>query len=170
MTPLTDRAARGFADRLANHAAADGLSPIAGRLFATFLLSDRPQSLDALAATLGVSKASVSTEARHLFERGIVERVSVAGDRRDYYELAPDFFAQVIRARVARWRRIQRLVADMRESSPALPAAVRDRFASIDDIHAAVVPEIEAALERWERTSRAGKSGSKAPPRRRRSA
>src|SRR6185437_12880307 len=105
MMPLNDRAARGFADRLANHAAADGLSPIAGRLFATFLLSDRPQSLDALAAALGVSKASVSTEARHLFERGIVERVSVAGDRRDYYELAPDFFAQVIRARVARWPR-----------------------------------------------------------------
>jgi DNA-binding transcriptional regulator GbsR (MarR family) len=169
MTTLNDRAARGFADRLANAAAADGLSPIAGRLFATFLLSDHPQSLDALAATLGVSKASVSTEARHLFERGIVERVSVAGDRRDYYELAPDFFAQVIRARVARWRRIQRLVADMRESSPALSAAVRDRFASIDDIHDAVVPEIEAALDRWERATRA-KPGSKTSSRRRRTA
>ena len=47
MTLLTDRAARGFADRLANAAAADGLSPIAGRLFAVFLLSDQPQSLDA---------------------------------------------------------------------------------------------------------------------------
>ena len=170
MTLLTDRAARGFADRLANAAAADGLSPIAGRLFAVFLLSDQPQSLDALAATLGVSKASVSTEARHLFERGIVERVSVAGDRRDYYELAPDFFAQVIRARVVRWRRIQRLVADMRESSTTLSAAVRDRFASIDDIHDAVVPEIEAALDRWERTARSGKSSAKTPSRRRRSA
>ena len=170
MTLLTDRAARGFADRLANAAAADGLSPIAGRLFAVFLLSDQPQSLDALAATLGVSKASVSTEARHLFERGIVERVSVAGDRRDDYELAPDFFSQGIRARVVRWRRIQRLVADMRESSTTLSAAVRDRFASIDDIHDTVVPEIEAALDRWERTARSGKSSAKTPSRRRRSA
>jgi hypothetical protein len=76
----------------------------------------------------------------------------------------------VIRARVVRWRRIQRLVADMRESSTALSASVRDRFASIDDIHDAVVPEIEAALDRWERAARAGKSGSKTPSRRRRSA
>ena len=170
MTTLTDRAARAFADRMANAAAADGLSPIAGRLFAVFLLSDAPQSLDALAATLRVSKASVSTEARHLFERGIVERVSVAGDRRDYYELAPDFFAQVIRARVARWRRIQRLVADMRDSSPALSTAVRERFASIDDIHAVVVPEIEAALDEWERASRARRTIAKPAARRRRTA
>jgi DNA-binding transcriptional regulator GbsR (MarR family) len=170
MATISDRAAHTFADRMAHAAAADGLSPIAGRLFATLLLSDGPQSLDALAATLGVSKASISTESRHLFERAIVERVSIPGDRRDYYELAPDFFGQVIRARVARWRRIQRLVTDMRDASTSLPAAVRDRFDSIDDIHAVVVPEIEAALDRWERAERARKPAAKSTARRRRSA
>ncbi len=150
--------------------AADGLSPIAGRLFATLLLSDAPRSLDALADELGVSKASVSTDARRLFERGIVERVTLPGDRRDYYELAADFFAQIIRARVARWRRIQNLAGDMRRGSQNLPPVVRARFTSIDEIHSFVIDRIDSALSDWERAGRSPKTGTKAPPRRRRSA
>ena len=115
-----DRAQRMFIDRLGDAAEADGLSPIAGRLFALLMLAAEPQSLDELAEALGVSKASVSTDARRLLDRGIVERTRRTGDRRDFYELAPDFFARVIRARVARWRRIQQLVDDVRVDSTAL--------------------------------------------------
>jgi DNA-binding transcriptional regulator GbsR (MarR family) len=165
-----NRAGRRFADQMGHAAAADGLSPIAGRLFATLMLSDEPKSLDALADELGVSKASVSTDARRLFERGIVERVTVAGDRRDYYELAPDFFAQVIRARVGRWRRIQNLVGAMRESVPGLSPLVRQRFASIDEIQTSVVDRIDLALTEWERVAhrRAAAARSDAKPARRR--
>ena len=99
-----------FVDRMGHGAESDGLSPIAGRLFGLLLISEAPLSLDDLAEALGVSKASISTEARRLLDRGIVERVSARGDRRDYYELAPDFFAQVIRSRVARWRKLHDLV------------------------------------------------------------
>lgn len=152
---LPDPAARRFADRMGHATAADGLAPIAGRLFAALLLSDEPRSLDALADELGVSKASVSTEARRLFERGIVERVTVPGDRRDYYELAPDFFAQVIRARLARWRRLQHLIDDMRDASPALSPVVKQRFASVDELHDTVIDRIEIALDAWERAQHA---------------
>src|SRR5437016_3994628 len=126
MTRRMDRPRRTFVDRMGHAAEADGLSPIAGRLFATLLLSDEPRSLDELAAALGVSKASVSTDARRLLERGVVERASKPGDRRDYYELAPDFYAQTVRSRLARWRRMQQLVGVVRESAPDLPQAARD--------------------------------------------
>src|SRR5215470_18994648 len=97
-----DRAQRMFIDRLGDAAEADGLSPIAGRLFALLMLAPEPQSLDELADTLGVSKASVSTDARRLLDRGIVERITRTGDRRDYYELAPDFYARIIHNRIDR--------------------------------------------------------------------
>jgi len=145
-----DRAQRTFVDRLGQAAGADGLSPIAGRLFALLLLADEPRSLDELAEALGVSKASVSTDARRLLERGIVERVTRAGDRRDYYELAPDFFARIIRARFARWRRIHQLLGDLRDESAALPRAALDRFAAIDALHAAVIDRADAALDAWQ--------------------
>src|SRR5262252_4482875 len=145
-----DKAQRTFIDRLGDAAEADGLSPIAGRLFALLLLAPEPQSLDELAGTLGVSKASVSTDARRLLDRGIVERTRRTGDRRDFYELAPDFFARVIRARVARWRRIQQLVDTVRDESDALSAPARERFDAIDAIQSAVIDRVDDALAAWE--------------------
>ncbi|MGE5101480.1 MAG: GbsR/MarR family transcriptional regulator [Deltaproteobacteria bacterium] len=163
-----DRTQQIFVDRMGHAAETNGLSPIAGRLFAMLLLSDAPRSLDDIAASLDVSKASVSTEARRLLERGVIERVRRAGDRRDYYELAPDFFAQIVQRRVEQWRRIQALVTTMRETSSTLPPVVRERFASIDEIHAEVVDRIDAALADWR--SRARKRSLTAAPRRRRTA
>ena len=146
-----DRAQQVFISRLGHAAETDGLSPIAGRLFALLLLSEAPRSLDDVADALEVSKASVSTEARRLLERGIIERVRHPGDRRDYYELAPDFFAQTIQSRVAKWRRIQALADGMRETSRNLPSTVRERLASIDEIHAAVIDRVDEALADWRR-------------------
>ena len=157
-----------FVGRMGHAAETNGLSPIAGRLFALLLLSDAPRSLDDIAAGLEVSKASVSTEARRLVERGVVERTRRAGDRRDYYELAPDFFAQIVESRIEQWRRIQTLVTSMRETSNNLPPLVRERFASIDEIHAGVIDQIDSALAQWR--GRARKRAMTAASRRRRSA
>jgi len=143
-----------FINKMGQAAEVDGMSPIAGRLFATLLLSPEPRSLDELAAAIGVSKASISTDARRLLDRGIVERVTHAGDRRDYYELAPDFFARAIRNRIDSWRRTHQLVGTMRASSRELPPVVRDRIASIDDVHTFVIARVDAALAEWERRER----------------
>ena len=145
-----DRARRTFIDRMGQATEADGLSPIAGRLFAALLLSEQPRSLDDLAEELAVSKASVSTEARRLLDRGIVDRVPTPGDRRDYYELTPDFYARVIRNRLERWRRIQSQVDAVRSESADLGPVVRDRIASIGDINADVITQVEEALAAWE--------------------
>jgi DNA-binding transcriptional regulator GbsR (MarR family) len=144
-----DSAFTAFIDRMGIVAEHDGMSPIAGRLFALLLLADHPQSLDDLADTLGVSKASVSTDARRLLERGIVERVARAGDRRDYYELAPDFFARIIEVRVARWRRMQRLANDVRDQAASLSPTVARRIDAIDDVEASIILPLEQSLEQW---------------------
>src|SRR4051812_43412144 len=128
---------------------ADGLSRIAGRLFGALLLAEEPRSLDGLADSLGVSKASASVEARPLLERGVAERVGRPGDRRDYYQLAPDFFERVIRRRVARWSSLHALVSEMRRTAPPRSAVVRERFAHLDDFHAFVVSRVEEALADW---------------------
>jgi len=163
-----DRSQQLFIGRMGHAAETNGLSPIAGRLFATLLLADEPRSLDDLAAALEVSKASVSTEARRRVERAVIERIRRAGDRRDYYELAPDFFAQIVQSRVEQWRRIQSLTATMRETPGGLSPIVRQRFASIDEIHAGVIDRIDAALANWR--SQARKRALSVPTRRRRSA
>jgi DNA-binding transcriptional regulator GbsR (MarR family) len=139
-----------FVERMGIAAEADGLSPIASRLFAVLLLADGPLSLDELAATLAVSKASVSTDARRLLDRGVVERITHAGDRRDYYELAADSFARIIRSRIDRWRRMQALIADLRAHAEQLSGAAEDRLQALEEVHTFVVDQLETALTEWE--------------------
>lgn len=151
------RATGRFIEQVGLNAEADGLSRIAGRLFGALLLSDAPRSLDELAEQLAVSKASVSTDARRLLERGVVERIGKPGDRKDYYQLAPDFLVRVIRHRVSRWRALHDLGVEMRRTSPNQPAAVRERLDYLDAIHEFVLERIDDALEEWE--SRSGPRG-----------
>jgi DNA-binding MarR family transcriptional regulator len=151
----TSRAEDRFVDRMGEFAERDGLSRIAGRLFGRLLLSAAPRSLDDLAAELGVSKASVSTDARRLLDRGIAERTRRPGDRRDYYHLAPDFFGQLVRRRVERWEAIHDLVVDLRATMGVAPGAapapeVAARLAYLDDVHTLVVERVRQALDEWE--------------------
>lgn len=67
---------------------ADGLPRIAGRLAGLFLVEGGPISFSELADRLQASRGSVSTNTRLLVERGIIERVSLPGERQDYFQLA----------------------------------------------------------------------------------
>jgi DNA-binding MarR family transcriptional regulator len=125
------------------------------------MLSDEPKSLDELAATLGVSKASVSIEARRLLERGVVARVGRPADRKDYYVLATDFFSRLVAHRVARWTAFHDLVADMRGDASARGTLVQQRFDHVRDIHGLVTSRIADALGEWTaRSARVARSAS----------
>jgi predicted transcriptional regulator len=144
-----DASCQCFVDRLGLHAEADGLPRIAGRLFGTLLLSPEPRCLDDLAAELGVSKASVSTDCRRLHERGIVERVARPGDRRDFYQLAPDFFAQIVRQHARRWAAMHELVTSFTAAAPGAPPLVQDRLAYVDSLSTFLRERMDDALRAW---------------------
>jgi DNA-binding transcriptional regulator GbsR (MarR family) len=146
---VQDRDRQWFVEQVGLASEADGFTRIAGRLFGYLLLSERARSLDELAETLGVSKASVSTDARRLHERGVLERVAKAGDRRDYYQIAPDFFARLMDYRVARWQRMHRLTDEARARMRVLSPAVRERFDYMDSVSEFVVEVIETMKAEW---------------------
>jgi DNA-binding transcriptional regulator GbsR (MarR family) len=146
----TDARCQAFVDRLGSHAEADGLPRIACRLFGTLLLSPEPRSLDDLAEELGVSKASVSTDCRRLLERGMVERVSRPGDRRDFYQPTPDFFDEIIRQSIRRWSAMRDLAGALRAAAPDAAPVVRARLDYIDAAHGFVCGRLEASLREWQ--------------------
>ena len=128
---------------------ADGFTRIGGRLFGHLLLADRPLSLDEIAATLRVSKASVSTDARRLFEKGVVVRSGKPGDRRDYWQIAPDFFASLMEYRVERWRRLNMVVGELKRRSPAPSPAVRARLRYMEEVYDYISSRVDDALGSW---------------------
>lgn len=144
---MSDAYQQEFIERMGLIAEADGLPRIGGRLFGLLLISDQPRSLDDLADALGASKASISTDARRLLERGIVERVTRPADRRDYYRLAPDFYRRMLEHRVARWARFGQCLAEQRDRCGRAQAAIANRLDGVIELQQRVLQAMTDALD-----------------------
>jgi DNA-binding transcriptional regulator GbsR (MarR family) len=142
----------------------DGLPRIAGRIFGLLLVSEEARSLDDLAAELRVSKASVSTNARLLEDRGVLEQVSRPADRRDYYQVHHDLFSHTMAQRLTRWQRFHEAIGEARTSLPIRSPEVRERLEEYEQAYAYMSRVIQEALGRWQamrerRMSKAGVPG-----------
>jgi DNA-binding transcriptional regulator GbsR (MarR family) len=140
-----------FTDRMGLLFETQGQPRIAGRIFGHLLVSDDPRSLDQIAVALSVSKASVSTNARMLAEKGVLERVCRPGDRHDYYGVAPDLFSRTMAERLRQWQRFTQAVGEARRTLPIRSERVRARLRGYETAYAYMVDAIAHALDRWER-------------------
>jgi DNA-binding transcriptional regulator GbsR (MarR family) len=143
---------------------ADGLPRIAGRIFGLLLISEDALSLDKLASELRVSKASVSTNARMLEHRGVLEQVSRPADRRDYYRIPRDLVSHTMAQRLARWQRFQDAIGDARASVPIRSREVLERLTEFEEGYNYMAHVIRGAIAEWQtgqgsRLARAGASG-----------
>ena len=128
--------------------AADGLPRIGGRLFALLMITEGDVSLDDLATRLGVSKPSVSTNARLLEQRGVIEKVSRAADRRDYYRVTDDLIGRTMQQRLTKLQRMQACVASARALGGSQAVNKRlDRFASACDHLARITADALESLK-----------------------
>jgi hypothetical protein len=144
------RAQDRFVEEMGLTTEADGLPRIAGRLFGLLLLSAEPLSLDEIAEALNVSKGSASTDARLLMSHGWLRRTTIAGDRKDYYELAPDFFAGIVEYRLRRWSALHDLVGATRPELGSDSPAVVERFRYLDQAQSFFVEGLRTLLAEWQ--------------------
>lgn len=136
-----------FVERMALICEKDGMPRIAGRIFGYLLATDQTHSLDELADLLQASKASVSTNARMLEQIGVVQRVSVLGDRRDFYRVQGDPWESMLRGAQTRWREMLQVFG---EANGTLPdEAGRARMSEALRFHHLLIGECDALLERW---------------------
>ena len=65
-----------------------GMARILGRIYGLLMIADEPMvGLDQMAEQLNISKASASTCARQLQAFTLIEKVTIPGDRKDYYRV-----------------------------------------------------------------------------------
>lgn len=144
-----DAKTRDFIERMGLALESDGLPRIAGRIFGLLLVSEDCRSLDQIAAELRVSKASVSTNARLLEQRGVLERNSRPSDRRDYYRVPPDLFSHTMAQRLQRWQRINEAIGDARTTLPIRSRKVLERLEEYDSAYTFLSDAIREALTDW---------------------
>lgn len=140
-----------FIERMGQHFEEDGLPRIAGRLLGHLMLVTEPQSLDGLAESLRVSKASVSNNTRLLESMGALERVTRPGDRRDYYQVADMMHERMIDFRVQRFQATRTLITEGMQTPAAADPLVRSRMEGVCAFFEQLIEAVRATQARWHR-------------------
>jgi DNA-binding transcriptional regulator GbsR (MarR family) len=126
-----------------------GAPRIMGRILGLLLIARNPMSLEELAQSLRVSKASVSTNARLCERSRFVRRVSKPGDRRVYYEISPSPFEQMLRARTSALSEILELIEQGIEAVDETNEAGKARLRHTREFYLFLREEMGALLDRW---------------------
>jgi DNA-binding MarR family transcriptional regulator len=128
-----------------------GMPRMSGRIFGWLLIAEPPQqSNGALAEVLQASKGSISTMTRFLIQLGLVERVSVPGDRRDYFQIKDHAWSQLTKQRLVQIGAFRQLAARGLDLMSQAPYQHRRRLQEMHDIHAFWERELPLVDERWE--------------------
>jgi DNA-binding transcriptional regulator GbsR (MarR family) len=139
-----------------------GSTRMMGRILGHLLIAKPPlQSADDLADALQVSRGAISTSMRQLVERALVDRVSLPGQRRDYYQIRPGAWAQVLQRSLeltTEFRRIaDRGLALLRDQPPEDRQRLEE-MRSVYTFFEERLPELFAEWERaWQQQRATGK-------------
>lgn len=133
-----------------------GLPRMAGRIFGWLLICDPPQqSSSELADVLQASKGSISTITRLLIQIGLLERVSLPGDRRDYFQIKPHSWSQMTQQRLAQVTAFRKLAERGLELIHDKSPYLQERLQEMRDIHIFLEKELPRIHERWEQERQA---------------
>lgn len=127
-----------------------GLPRMAGRIFGWLLISNPPhQSLNELAEILQASKGSISTMTRLLIQISLIERISLPGQRRDYFRIKLNAWSQLAEqhlAQIIAFRKLAERGLELFEDEDPL----RQRLEEMHDVHAFLERELPILNRRWE--------------------
>ena len=147
-----ERVATFFADHY-------GLPPITGRILGWMMICDPPeQSAGEIAAAIGASRASLTTNMRFLTASGLVRRLTRPGGRTSYYRMDDGMWDAVVRRRIASMLSFSRITLDgMTLVGPDSPRAARLRAAhEFFDWMAKALEEAAVPHQRFKREKHTG--------------
>lgn len=82
-----------------------GINRSMARIHALMIISEEPVDLDFVAKRLNISRGNASMSLKELRNWGVIQRVYVSGDRRDFYVVEPDPWKMFFRIAVERKKR-----------------------------------------------------------------
>jgi len=147
-----EQAKRRFVEQISFVFEEMGFPLVAGRIFAWLLVCSPPlQSAADLAAAVSASRGSISTMTRLLVRVGLVERVSVPGQRSRCYRVRPGGTVELLKVKM-RLTSVLRAIADEGVAAMAgAPKAERSRVREFRDMYVFFEREMPPLVQRWQR-------------------
>jgi DNA-binding transcriptional regulator GbsR (MarR family) len=150
MTVTGETPRREAAEQLALTLVGAGMQRMGARAIAAFLFSDK-ESLTAgdLADELGVSAGSVSGAVKMIAQMGLIERIYVAGSRREHFRMRDNAWTTL-------YSRQHSVVDDVLNAvekgvEAVGPGLAHDRLTYMRDFYAFLLNEAPMLVERFER-------------------
>ena len=136
-----------------------GLPRMAGRILGWLLISEPPyQSTGELAQPLLASQGSISTATRLLIQAGLIERISLAGRRRDYFQIKPGAWDQMLEGSLQDLIAVRLLLAERGlKLLEGKPLHLRRRLEEMLDVYLFFEREFPALLTRREQERKEAK-------------
>jgi DNA-binding transcriptional regulator GbsR (MarR family) len=150
-----------FAEDMGQFFESGGLARMAGRVWAMLLAMDEPyMSAADLQEALGASAGSISGTTRSLLELGLIERVNVRGERRDYFAPRPGAVAGILKTRLERLVAVEVLLTEALEAFDDREHAV-PHLQDVHDIYHWYARELPELHNRFLADQKAGRVATK---------
>ena len=122
------------------------------RIHAFLLTSEKPVESDEMAASLNISRGNISMCLKELRAWGVVQRIHVSGDRRDYYVAESDAWKMLCRITKGRKSRefdpaLHALRHLLAETDTGKTAKVHQQLTQIEEILATLDHLVDRFLE-----------------------
>jgi len=127
-----------------------GMTRMAGRILGYLLVCDKDEvSFDEIRQTLHASKGSISGTTKLLINVGMVEQVSLPGDRKTYFRISRTRVGTILRSRISQFETLSDTFAKGKQLK-AREDEVSVWLKEISSFYKWVGHQIESIIDRWE--------------------
>lgn len=128
-----------------------GLPRMVGRVLGVLLTSPKLDlSAEELAEALQASRGSISSATRTLVTMGLVQRRTKPGERRDYFQMKPGAWDELMRRELESLKTFRQMAERGLGLVDSEDDAARSNLEEMRQFYAYWETELPAVLERWE--------------------
>jgi DNA-binding transcriptional regulator GbsR (MarR family) len=147
---VSTQAKRQFIEDAADMISEHGLPHMAARVIGALLVCVPPQrSLDELAEMLGASKGAISMATQLLLRLAVIEKVSIPGERRHYYQIRRDVWSTLFMQKEEELERHFRMTERGLQLFEGEPVEAKRRLVELLVFLDFVAEELPGFGERW---------------------
>ena len=127
-----------------------GMTRMAGRILGYLLVCDKDEvSFDEIRKALHASKGSISGTTKLLINVGMVEQVSLPGDRKTYFRISRTKVGTILKSRISQFKTLSDTFSEGRRLKTR-EDEVSEWLNEISSFYKWVGHEIESIIDRWE--------------------
>ena len=138
-----------FIENMGLHFEDYGVPRIGGKILGMLIVSQRPVSSEEMAEVLQASRSSISTNLRTLLMTGLADKVSLPGERSDYYVFSDEAWETALEMRLEGIQSLREMAEDglrgMEQDHPA-----RQRLEEVLDWTNLVEDAYERLIKKWQ--------------------